>query len=697
MALAVILTAAALAYANSFQGVFVFDDVTEIGANPTLRSLWPIWRPMFEGWQLPARPLPYLSFAIDLRLWGTNPWGFHLTSVSLHLLAAALLFYLARDTLAGPQLPAAVRQLAIGLAAAIAMVWAVHPLTTQAVTYIYQRIELLASLCMLTCLLATNRVWHPTEQTDRLLGWKLLALAAACLAMLSKETAVVLPLLVLLQGWLLTERPAVALRQQGRFLLLLAGSWLVLFAVLLAQRQHYAEIEKAVHPPLAYLLTQAGVIVHYLRLVVWPSGQCLDYDWPLADSPLTVWWQGPLVVAGVVATASGLWRRQVWAFPAAGFFLVLAPTSSLVPVADIANEHRMYLPLAFLLGLTIPAGWWLMVSRTGDGSQQATRRLFALVIFGVTAVLGGITHNRNTVYASRWAMWTDVLAKRPENPRAHWFTGLMLAEQGQTDEALAHAGRATRLDPFVRAYQQLGQIFNDAGDRASWERACREGRATLTALGKAAAPPTLDLGVGQATALLELGRATEARRLLDELLPEIQQHLPADHGVRFAARLLSLRLQLAAGQPALADARRLLDDAATALGPAHATTLAAETALAVSLAATGEDAEAEARLRSVLASQQQKPANLPATDTAATTLAGFLKSRDRWPAVGQLWQQLAEDRCQQLGVSHPASQRALRAWADAASHSGRTEDAAAIRRLLLPATSGPVTDRDHRR
>ena len=219
---------------------------------------------------------------------------------------------------AGPRLPAAVRQLAIGLAAAIAMVWAVHPLTTQAVTYIYQRIELLASLCMLTCLLATNRVWHPIEQTDRLLGWKLLALAAACLAMLSKETAVVLPLLVLLQGWLLTERPAVALRQQGRFLLLLAGSWLVLFAVLLAQRQHYAEIEKAVHPPLAYLLTQAGVIVHYLRLVVWPSGQCLDYDWPLADSPLTVWWQGPLVVAGVVATASGPCHQTVSGESASG-------------------------------------------------------------------------------------------------------------------------------------------------------------------------------------------------------------------------------------------------------------------------------------------------------------------------------------------------------------------------------------------
>ncbi|MFM8706818.1 MAG: hypothetical protein ACKOHK_01650, partial [Planctomycetia bacterium] len=142
------------AFLNSLDGEFLMDDFCEILDNPRMESLWPPWRVMLEGDGLPTRPLPYLTFAIDRAIWGKRAFGYHLTNLVIHVAAALALFFLARTTLRSPRLRATHGDHTDVLAALIASLWAVHPLHTQAVTYIYQRLESMTAMLSLVSLAA---------------------------------------------------------------------------------------------------------------------------------------------------------------------------------------------------------------------------------------------------------------------------------------------------------------------------------------------------------------------------------------------------------------------------------------------------------------------------------------------------------------------------------------------------------------
>lgn len=697
LAIIAVLAAVGAAYANSLDGAFVFDDVGEIAANPAIRTLWPPTVPMFGGKQLAARPLPYLTFALDHRLWGENPFGYHLTNLVLHACGALLLLDVAQRVLGSPRLPGAVRRNALPAATATAAIWSAHPLTTQAVTYVYQRIEMLAAVLMLATLAAAIRgCGFEADLPRRSRGWLALSLAASCLAMLSKETAVVLPVLVPLcfhvydargqRGWI---------ARHWRYCLCLAATWGVLAGVLAVERASYSELRRPIHPPFDYLLTQAGVILHYLRLAFWPSGLLIDHDWPLVQGPADYAWQAPLVASAAGVAAWAAWRRRPWGFPAAAFFLLLAPTSSLMPVVDIACEHRMYLPLACIVALVVAGTMW-MLGRLADlrpAAAPALRRLAGGLAVVAVVALAATTHLRNRTYRDRWTMWHDVLAKNPTGVRANWFVGTMLADRGDVDGALEHARIATERAFSCLAYQHISQTLCARGDVAGWERACRTGSEQLVRLGKSATAPALDLGAGLVTALLAQGRTAEAESLLDTISADAAAALPANHGVHAALRSAAVRLALVQGDTAAAVAagRDALARAEEFFGVDHETTLAARTALAAALAAANADAEAERLLRDVLVTQAAKPVNEHNVTAAAAALASFLESRGRHAQAIPLRERVCDVECGRFGTRHAAAQRALRDLADTLDRAGRTADAAQVRGLLVepPRKAGP--------
>jgi hypothetical protein len=688
VAFVVVVAAIGVGYANSLRGGFVYDDVGEIAANPAIRTLWPPTVPMFGGRTLAARPLPYLSFALDFRLWGSDPRGYHVTNILIHACGSLLLLSIVRHVLASPRLPERLHPLALPAATATAAIWGVHPLTTQAVTYVYQRIEMLSAVFMLATLLTAVKGFGFDAATGpRSRGWLAASLACACLAMLSKETAVVLPLLVPLCFHVFAEPgPHGWIARQWRYCLCLAATWCVLAAVLAAESSSYAELRRPIHPPLDYLLTQAGVILHYLRLAVWPSGLLLDHDWPLADAPADYAWQAPLVAAAVGAAAWGAWRRRPWGFPAAAFFLLLAPTSSLLPVADIAVEHRMYLPLASVVGLAVAGGTWGLgvCADRRLAAAPVLRRLAVGAVLLVVLALATTTHLRNRTYRDRWTMWHDVLAKNPTGVRANWFVGMLLAERGDVDGALAHARVATDRSPTCFAHQQIAQTLCARGDFVGWERACRSGYEQLHRLGKASTAPGLDLGAGLVAALLAQGRTDEAAALLDTVGSEAAAALPADHGVQAAVRSAAVRLALARGDAtaAVTAGREALARAEDSFGADHETTLEARAALAAALAAAGADDEAVRLLRHVLDTQAAKPANEHNVTAAAASLASFLESRGRPAEAIGIRERVCDEHCRRLGTRHPAAQRALRELAASLERAGRMEEAAQVRSLV---------------
>ena len=252
----------------------------------------------------------------------------------------------------------------------------------------------------------------------------------------------------------------------------LASTWLLLLAVLMSPHEssHSAGAGAGLLSPAAYMLTQTKVILHYLRLVFQPTRVCLDYAWEGVVS-----WR-EAVLPGVVLPAllgTALWtfiKRWGVGFPAVFFFLVLAPSSSFIPVADCAFDHRMYLALAGVIAVVVLGLHRLLCGRVN-----------AVVLLGVACLvvagLAVMTRARNVDYQDPDRMWLDVVAKRPGNLRAHeWLAASMLA-RGALDEAEAAArrilgvveslpdrpGSKSKAYHLTLAYDRLGRILASRG------------------------------------------------------------------------------------------------------------------------------------------------------------------------------------------------------------------------------------------
>jgi protein O-mannosyl-transferase len=193
---------------------------------------------------------------------------------------------------------------------------------------------------------------------------------------------------------------------------------------------------------------------------------CLDYGWPAAHSPSEVLLPGIIVLALLVLSIWTLAKRPAWGFLGAWFFVILAPTSSFVPISDAAFEHRMYLPLAAITSGTVLAGY-LASQRLVQNkilSVSMSRNINLFVATAIVLVLGILTYQRNAVYASELSVWRDTAAKRPNNSRALNNYGFALARLGQVDSAIELFQKSLEIDPnYAEAHHNLGVALAGCG------------------------------------------------------------------------------------------------------------------------------------------------------------------------------------------------------------------------------------------
>ncbi|HUI05423.1 MAG TPA: tetratricopeptide repeat protein [Verrucomicrobiae bacterium] len=477
----VVIAAGLLAYHNSFTGPFIFDDLSSIQENLTIRHLWPIWQPLsppHRSWlTVEGRPLINLSLAINYALGSYNVWGYHALNLTVHIFAGLTLLGIVRRTLLRPVLRGRFGAAANGLALATAVVWTVHPLQTESVTYVIQRAESIAGLFYLLTLycfirgvespLMRNGSWGPRSRR-----WYGLSVAACAFGMASKEVMVSAPVMVMLYDRaFVSDSFGKAWRRRWPLYVALAGTW-ILLGFVLASAHIFAYVSTTAQQQAGvtwreYLATEPGVILYYLRLSVWPYPLCLDYyGWPIAKTWMSIV-PAALVMAAALGATIWAWKtNSAWGFLGAWFFLILAPSSSVIPLDSPAYEHRMYLPLAAVVVLGVLGIHTLIGRRT------------VAVVAALAVGLGFLTWRRNQDYRSELAIWQDTVVKRPDNPRAHSNLGIVLKSQGNLQEAIAQYKQALRLKPdYVEAHNNLGNALDRLGKVQEaighWEQALR--------------------------------------------------------------------------------------------------------------------------------------------------------------------------------------------------------------------------------
>lgn len=432
-----VLAAGLAAYCNCFGAPFILDDPDQIANNPSIRQLWPL---PIDGGNL-TRPVVYITLAINYAISEYQVWSYHILNLLVHLLAGLTLYGLVRRTLLSPKFGGRFEAHAPLLALAISLIWLVHPMLTSAVTYIIQRAESIMGLMFLLTLYCGVRARDSKEP----FGWIILAGLCSVIGFGAKQIMVTAPLMLIAYDWAFSvHTPRQRRRLMLYFVLVALTAGLVIMKGPLARRMGLGEWDWIMYVVAAlpatwlivdalggklgevfnlricaylavmlgyvmlaltlsqtpmddtagfemrdlswhsYGLTQLYVHVKYMCLELVPYPLCLDYE--LATKSFAEVWPYAIIVAGLlVATAVALWKKPVLGFLGLWYFLILAPSSSVMPIKDKIFEFRVYLSIVAVIGLLV-MGTYLLGGRllarlkTDDEGLAARRHVQASAI-----------------------------------------------------------------------------------------------------------------------------------------------------------------------------------------------------------------------------------------------------------------------------------------------------------------------------
>lgn len=526
-AIPLLVLASLLAYANSFTKDFVFDDVPWVVGNPLIGQ--------FPSLSWESRPFIRLTLWVNYKLSGFSPTTYHAFNLAVHTLAGLALYGLVRRTLLLPRFAGRYETSAPKLAFAVALLWLVHPLQTQSVTYVIQRCESMMGLFYLFSLYAWLR-----GATGGCRCWYALSVASFGLSFACKEVAITLPAVLLLYDrvFLAASWRELVRTRWLAYLGVAAVLGAVLFPTIATATGggHEGGVGFTISSstPYQYLLTQSGVILHYVRLAFWPTGQAIDYlDWPIAKSLGEVAVPFAIVAALFLASAVLLYKRPAVGFVGMWFFLILAPSSSIMPIIDPVFEHRMYLSLAAIVVAVVFGVHTLLAMARWP--EPVKRHVGGAAVGVAAVVLMVFTFARNESYRSHMVALEKNIAARPNNPRPMSSLASIYLANGQLKEADAIIRRAEELQSeFNLGPIQMRAAYNA---RVGNLREAQEGYLWLVN-----GPFNPTSGPSQfknlAWILIARGRGPDAVTVLRKLL-ENRSNVAEDHLQLAAAELLS--------------------------------------------------------------------------------------------------------------------------------------------------------------
>jgi len=444
-----------LVYSNTFFSSFHFDDHRFIINNFAIRNiqdLQDIWR------FYPCRFVAFLSLALNYHFNGLNVFAYHLFNLAVHLVSAISVWWLTLLTLSTPAMKEDKITRHAGFIALFAgLVFVSHPLQTEAVTYIWQRTATMAAMFYLVslCLYVKSRL--PCQPPGLTRFYYLCSLLTAIVAMFTKETAITLPLIILLYEFMfiggkgnLNWKPVIPF---------LFTIFIIPWTLLLAHSEKVPYVQGSVEEHggisrMQYILTQLRVTVTYIRLVFLPFNQNLDYDYPVFKKIFEI----PVFISFLILMAILFWAKQMFSkyrlisFSIFWFFLTLLPESAPFPLKDVIFEHRLYLPLVGSSIFLVSSAYYLW----RDNAVQKLMVALTLIV----ACYSVMTYQRNKVWKDELTLWDDTVQKSPHKARPYHNRGTAYERQGNLTQAIFDFSKVIEINPnYAQVYKDRAVLY----------------------------------------------------------------------------------------------------------------------------------------------------------------------------------------------------------------------------------------------
>ena len=475
IAAGLIIALALIAYSNTLYSPFHFDDEPNITENLQVQRSSPgEWGLFLTPGQLKSlRAFTVFTFALNYYVGGLDPFGYHVTNLLIHILTGLCLYGFLWLTLRLPSFRGAYASIAFPVSLLSSLLFIVHPIQIQAVTYIVQRHSSLATLCFLSSM--TCYVRARLSSGARRWGWSAGSLLSGILALYSKENTLVLPVFIGLYEFLFFQKGKLKAGRKTLVAVLLGLGLFLLIALILWGNLLYGVFVKYYgftgSPWSHRLLTQCRVFLFYISLLIYPhpSRLCIDHDFSYSLSlfhpPSTL--PAFLFVLGLLAFA--LWRIRK--NPLVSYFILWFYGNLLLEsiiAIDMVFEHRLYRSAvsAFLLfSLLITRGLERVRQRHPEFSLAGRGYVHEMIVaFLLVLPLTIFTIQRNEVWKTTIGIWEDALRTSPTNPRAYINLGVLLERENRYPEALQNYQRAIQMGPHLFAAQwNLGHLYRKMG------------------------------------------------------------------------------------------------------------------------------------------------------------------------------------------------------------------------------------------